>query len=544
MRSDPSGNRPDVVLLIIDALRHDVVDNDELLAKIAPNLAHFKAMGACRSIVANASNTQFVMPSVLTGTYPLDAGGTNWGCYDRPVTMAEVFWSAGYETRLLSTCILYDRALDFDRGFEKPVVAVNRRRALMQDIEYGVKELAQRCLQPDSGAASIPEFADHLERVLQKLIRIGGDVGRIPASAPRLARYARAVSRAAQRELDMLAASPEKAARRILQIPEAYLYAALGREPGLDLLLTRLVNKVFRPLLGAITPSHFRSKLVDAYEPVVEELHGAVAGLLAPGTRPVFSMAHLMDAHSAWPLVDQLWRNPIQTLARVRLAKRYMREVPGVPDIQTGLYLAGITAIDAALTRHRPALDAALASGDLVLVVTGDHGNTIEAWDHEKPRDLNRRFRTTDIITPMLICGTDPERLVMDGLFDSRDVSATLLDAAGLARPEGMQGRSALSGESRSAVISENAGRGFCDLARDDINVAITGVEYRLYATVKGAQLTLDGLFHLTVDPHEADNLLGQQAHSGIVAELLDVWRRERAGLVAARGITLPTDAA
>jgi hypothetical protein len=524
-------------LLIIDALRYDVVANDDLLAKIAPNLAHFKAMGACRAIIANASNTQFVMPSVLTGTYPLDAGGTNWGCSDRKSTLAEVFKTAGYETRLLSTCVLYDRALDFDRGFDKPVVAVNRRRALMQDIEYGVQELARRCLKPDVGAAEKLDFIVHLERVLQKLIRIGSNADRIPSSMPRLARYGMAVSNGAKRELAMLIATPLKAAKRVVNIPEAYLYASLGREPGIELLLTRLINKIGRPLLNAITPTYFRAKLIDAYEPVVEELDTAVAALLSETKGPFFAMAHLMDAHSAWPLVDQLWRNPLQTIKRVRQAKRYMRDIPSVPDIQTGLYLAGINAVDSAFGRQRTALDDAIGSGNLVLLVTGDHGNTIEAWDNEKPRDLNRRFRTTDILTPMVLCGGSAKQMRQDGLFDSRDVAATLLDAVGLVGPADMQGRSAVSGAPRNAVISENAGRGFCDLARDDINFAITSAEFRLYITVKGQDLTLDGLYHLKDDPHEAENLLESDPNSEIAIKMLAIWRVERSVLIERRGI-------
>ena len=73
------------ILLIIDALRYDIVDNK----KLYPVLSSLIKKGVYKKVIANACSTQFVLPSIFSSTYPLDNGGYNFGIRDRKSSYIE-----------------------------------------------------------------------------------------------------------------------------------------------------------------------------------------------------------------------------------------------------------------------------------------------------------------------------------------------------------------------------------------------------------------------------------------------------------------------
>jgi len=149
--------RPNALLILIDSLRHDVVANAEFRRAVTPTLDRLVAEGSFGKVVAQASNTQFVMPAFLSGTAPLDHGGYNDGCKRRPVCFPEAICDAGYRTALFSNCVLFNRDLGFDRGFEQTCVPINTRRALMQDIEYRLLEPVRRWRDGETSDAEITQ---------------------------------------------------------------------------------------------------------------------------------------------------------------------------------------------------------------------------------------------------------------------------------------------------------------------------------------------------------------------------------------------------
>ena len=126
--------RKNAFVLLIDALRYDVLADAQLRRKIAPNIDRIVGSNDVVKVIGLASNTHFVMPSLLSGTYPLDYGGHNNGCKDRPICFPEVLRNAGYQTALFTNCILYNRDIGFDRGFDRAVVAGNSRSGNIHDI--------------------------------------------------------------------------------------------------------------------------------------------------------------------------------------------------------------------------------------------------------------------------------------------------------------------------------------------------------------------------------------------------------------------------
>ncbi len=72
------------ILLVIDALRYDVLTNPTARRRVAPNLARLAERGFVRRANANGQTPQFVPPSIFTQTYPIDHGGYNNGIRGRP----------------------------------------------------------------------------------------------------------------------------------------------------------------------------------------------------------------------------------------------------------------------------------------------------------------------------------------------------------------------------------------------------------------------------------------------------------------------------
>ena len=79
-------SRKNVLFLLIDGHRYDVLSDADAAAKLTPNLARLAKDGQVLRCTANAQATQFVMPALFSGTYPLDYGGYNDGILRRPAS--------------------------------------------------------------------------------------------------------------------------------------------------------------------------------------------------------------------------------------------------------------------------------------------------------------------------------------------------------------------------------------------------------------------------------------------------------------------------
>ena len=533
------------LLILIDAMRYDLVANAALRRTLMPNLDRLVAAGSLKKIIAQASNTQFVMPAFLSGTAPMDHGGYNVGCKRRPVCFTEIIGEAGYETALFSNCVLYNRDLGFDRGFNRAFVPINTRRALMQDIEYRLLEPIRRWRRGETSDADISEFVNReYGEILDNLIRTG-EQNRATDAFPRAQRINRRMSRDAQREQDLLRKEPLLVAEKLASVPEAYYYAVLGaRRPGGRLLIVRLINKGYMlierivRLLGVFR--HLRFGHFDTLEPIFEELMPGVTAFTRRRDRPWFAMLHIMDAHTYSICVDQIFRSPLKLARRLLRLPRIRKLCRKYGYEKHFLYLLGLSAVDDLIGEVMVGINGGGGRDDTAVIVTSDHGMTIAERDKRAPPDLPRRFFRSNLETPLIVSGTGVEGTLSTGLQDSRDVGATLLDCLGLTVPEGYDGHSLVSADGRDFVISENAGRNYCDLERDDLNFAVTGSTSKLFAVLRGSDLEVTDFYNLQTDPDEMKNLVGHPESQTRIDTLVDHLWRERAEIFNARGCKQP----
>jgi arylsulfatase len=189
-------------------------------------------------------------------------------------------------------------------------------------------------------------------------------------------------------------------------------------------------------------------------------------------SEPFFLLVHYWDPH--YPLTPperfrslyyegnptdpgnrslESWRHPLGSVAR----DTWLRRSEGVvtdAEYVTALYDQEIRYVDEGIGRLVDVLDAAGLAEDTLVVVTADHGESLTEHgifvEHHGLYDCTLRV-------PLIARwpGRLPEGARVRGMLQTPDLAPTLLEAAGIPAPDGMDGRSfwsALRGEAETAA--------------------------------------------------------------------------------------------
>lgn len=118
----PAPQGPNVLLIIVDALRADHLSTYGYNLSTSPNLTRWAASGVLfENAVAPSSWTLPSHASILTGRYPTEhhAGEDDWRLDNRYPTLGEDFEKNGYRTAAFSgNFLLFCRRVGFGRGFQ------------------------------------------------------------------------------------------------------------------------------------------------------------------------------------------------------------------------------------------------------------------------------------------------------------------------------------------------------------------------------------------------------------------------------------------
>ncbi len=197
-------------------------------------------------------------------------------------------------------------------------------------------------------------------------------------------------------------------------------------------------------------------------------------------------------------------------------------------------YYAHITALDASLGWLVDALDECGIADETVLVFTSDHGDMVGSrgeWDKQRPYDES-------VLVPFLLrcpalLGREPKELKAP--IDAPDIMPTLLSLCGLPVPETVEGLDYADYIQGGPDPGDGVAFLQCPAPFGNWHRGRGGREYRGVRTRRHTYVRdLDGpwlLFDNERDPYQMHNLVGDETHAELQAELnglLDRKLRQR----------------
>jgi arylsulfatase len=193
---------------------------------------------------------------------------------------------------------------------------------------------------------------------------------------------------------------------------------------------------------------------------------------------------------------------------------------------QRAYYFGNITLIDEKIGEIMDALDERGTLENTVIIFTSDHGDCLTDHGH------SQKWTMYDTITrvPCLVWGKGrfaPGKR-FDGLCQWMDLGPTILELAGVERPEWMEANSLLPALTRNDQV-EGREYVFAEHGRDGIlngTAFMTMVRSRSWKLVHFIDHPDGQLFDLQNDPREENNLWDQPEHNVQKQNLLEVLRQ------------------
>lgn len=253
------------------------------------------------------------------------------------------------------------------------------------------------------------------------------------------------------------------------------------------------------------------------------------------GDQPFCLSVHYTAPHAPWSrenhphdLFDKYMACPFETIPDVP-AHPWRGWNPSPEKRRESLagYFAAVTAMDRGIGDILSKLDDLGIRRNTLVVFLADNGMNV--GHHGICGKGNGTFPLnmydTSVKVPFMVSmpGTVPEDALSDGLYSQYDFMPTLLDWLGIEGPAGEK----LPGRSFADAV-----RGEPDAGRDHVVVfdeygPVRMVRTREWKYVHRFPYGPHELYHLTEDPGEETNLVGEPAHTGVVAELrgrLEDW--------------------
>lgn len=429
---------PNLLLITIDCLRPDFLDCYGATRNASPAIDNCARHGLkFENAFSAASSTPLSTPALLTGTYPLSAGGPTYLTNNRP-HIAELLSAAGYETVAYQTNSWLSYQANYPRGFDAYHEHFDFLQQNISFLKFRVENLVAQNYTPEQIEEKLKEFAidlldDSIKGCKQYLEKINWQSEEIIQELEEYRRQKRLMQEnfisflKSEWEIDIRGT---KVGGHLSWI--STLIERLGF-PAYNIARTRLSLKadndgvLQKPFMSA-------DQVVDNILSDQRTNRGA--------SNPLFLWAHFMDAHEPYiPGSTKNWTNEFQSYTK-QISNRevtFDQINKQDPERLTDLYAASIRFVDDQVRRlidfadHLP--------GDTIVIITSDHGeefNEHGAVGHDAKlydelihvplilysstkkvgRTINRLFshvdfipsiigRLTDVNVPLRVEGTD-----------------------------------------------------------------------------------------------------------------------------------------
>ncbi len=523
-----SGNHPNILLLMIDALWFDRLACSGHTPSAATFIDGMIEKGvAATSLFATGCPTQFAFPGIFTSTLPLDDNGYGTGIRDRGTSFVEILHDAGYATAGFVSAGWGNRLYGYDRGFETfhELFDLSLLVRIVRDYQIGhYARLAAngtippRIFHERNGPFLDLVFPALLRFCLDKMQEVG--TGTVMHSPVIHGWDFRKVIRLVQEEQLAFAASSRTYMDKLIAAWES------------------------NPLFGAVGSARCAPQAASgAY--VVDSL---CSWIERQRKRPFFAWAHFMDVHeSSYSTYDYL-------PPRVQL----QRDIGRILEIHGRILAEGksyrsnlehdyaLAYLDEQISRLYNFLLRKALLDDTLIVLASDHG--CRTAGHPRPdfKDITAFYDQLYHVPLAFIHRSLAPRRV-DALCSTMDLAPTLLDLVGIRPPETFRGAPIHSDApaNRDHLIMEHVGRGPCDLDLKPVNVCIrtrtVKAVFRSEPARGDAKVTLVELYDLTEDRDELHNLAGVRGEDRDIAALATLAQRRVSEVrrhVATTGVT------
>lgn len=521
------------ILLIIDALRYDIVDNK----KLYPVLSSLIKKGVYKKVIANACSTQFVLPSIFSSTYPLDNGGYNFGIRDRKSSYIEsIKKKYNRKTIMISNCNQMGIGNSYDRGFDEILTTYDFRLIIEQRINrtllYEVNLYKQGLISKNAVIKKIvKEFSITLNQVDKYYNTY--DKSLWPNKLKKINKF---IYENSKKEKKILLNNPFIVINKMLHISGGIYWLSLGKTKyksfrffyeRIKIALVWRSKKIIAN--QRIWPFYFLPHHQVLFEEMLQKICKKITNIK---NEDWHIHMHIMDLHDARAI-----NRFVHILNRYRFFFIWLIERILGNTKHKFIYASSLMYIDKCLKYFFAHLKKERINSDTLLLITADHGSDYA----ESPRgkvEVGERNHYEYIDVPIIL-SHKLQKDIKRNICDSMSISTTLLDMLNVPTDKSYKGKSIFK-NGPEFVISENAGSGNSDLKRKDLFFTITTLKYKLMMFLKDKTLKITKLYDIQKDPKELNNLLHSKEYkyqNKIVKNLVKTLFKERIEIFNERGI-------
>ncbi|MDQ3657594.1 MAG: sulfatase-like hydrolase/transferase, partial [Chloroflexota bacterium] len=244
----------------------------------------------------------------------------------------------------------------------------------------------------------------------------------------------------------------------------------------------------------------------------------AIDFVSASGEEPYFLFCSYLEPHHQNRLDDYPAPDGYRSRYEGRWIPSDLMALGGTTHQQLAGYWGMVKRLDEAFGRLLDALKSLDQLENTVILFTSDHGCHFKTRNSEYKRSCHEAsIRVPTVFTGPGFFGGGQVR----DLVSLIDLPPTLLDAAGIAVPEEMQGRS-LMPLLRGNLDPDWPQEVFIQISESGVSRSIRTHRWKYAVTAPGVDgrslpgsdaYTESHLYDLDVDPHELNNLVGSEAH-------------------------------
>jgi arylsulfatase A-like enzyme len=539
-----------VIILTIDSLRPDRLGCFGNRPTTSPFIDGISSNSLfCTNAFTAGNPTEFAVPALFASSRLLDYGGYAQGISHRPATLAEAFEGAGYDTTAFFS-FYRPSSNRYGRGF-RSAYHIYDINVLLKDMKNVIpwyqkmhaagkieKETCLEAIRPylDTYFQDAVTYCERWMRYLEdpivpkSLIMVNYDFGNLHKAL---------IQESVKYEGDKR--------KYIADILEGDVFTIEDGTFGLGKIIVEAVRERIKKAPLTTADLKVRSRLLlnlrrfwkagTTRKSRKAILAQSQVKFFSTGfifetfqnwfqnrtdQRPFYCYLHLLDVHELnvfsydLPGHNELKKEEIQTFKASLLERKK-------PDYQGHmLYDASIRYVDFHLKRLFGFLDRHGALKDTIIVITADHGHMHPNIPARDNADHVEQFFDQLYRIPLFIYNASPQRY--DGLVSSLDLAPTLLNLVGAPIPSSFAGKAIGSrADLNTVVLTENQGRGPCDLERKPVYVCARSLSHKVVckASPPNRDMVVTQAYNLENDPEEYHNLADKKPYEPALESLI-----------------------